>query len=234
MKATVSLRRIGTSLVDVLFPLQCLGCDREGSLLCPSCADSLPRIKQPICRCCGTRIRDGELCASCLSHSMSIDGIRSVLLFGGTARQAVHGLKYKHLKAMASPLGGLLSDFLRAYPLPGDVLVPVPLHPRRLRERGYNQAALLAKETGKRTGLPVEEGWLLRQRDTMTQANAANAAQRHGNVRDAFACTRELGGERGLLIDDVCSTGATLDACASALKEAGAGSVWGLTVAREL
>jgi ComF family protein len=165
---------------------------------------------------------------------MSIDGIRSVLLYGGTARQAVHGLKYRNLKALAEPLGELLSGFMRSYPVPGDVLVPVPLHPRRLRERGYNQSALLARETGRLTDLPVEEGWLLRHRDTMTQATAANAVERRSNVRDAFSCPRVLEGERVLVIDDVCTTGATLDACASALKAAGAGSVWGLTVAREL
>lgn len=234
MRAAASFRQLKTSLLDLLFPLRCLGCGREGSLLCPSCAESLPRIKQPICRCCGTGIRSGTLCLSCLSHPMSIDGIRSVLLFGGTARQAILGLKYRHLKAMAAPLGELLAGFLRMYPLPGDVLVPVPLHPRRLRERGYNQAALLAEQTGRLSGLPVAEGWLLRQRDPGTQTRAANAAERRSNVRDAFWCHRELHGEGVLLIDDVCTTGATLDACASALKSAGAGSVWGLTVAREL
>jgi ComF family protein len=234
VRTATSLRRIGTSLVDLLFPLRCLGCDREGSLLCPSCADALPRIRQPICQRCGVSVQAGMLCPACLSQPMSIDGIRSVLLYGGIARQAIHELKYRQLKAVAVPLGKLLADFLRTYPLPADVLVPVPLHPKRLRERGYNQAALLARELGRLAGLPVEEGWLLRQRDTLTQATAASAAQRRSNVRDAFSCSRELDGERVLLIDDVSTTGATLDACASALKASGAGSVWGLTVAREL
>jgi ComF family protein len=234
VRAAISLRRIRTSLLDLLFPLRCLGCGREGSLLCPSCSGALPRVRQPVCRCCGTSIRDGTLCPSCLSHTMTIDGIRSVLMFGGIARQAVHGLKYRHLKAMAAPLGELLAGFLRSYPLPGEVLVPVPLHPGRLRERGYNQAALLAKETGRLAGLPVVEGWLVRRRDTVTQAKTASAAERRSNVQDAFAATRDLRGESVLLIDDVCTTGATLDACASALKASGAGLIWGLTVAREL
>jgi len=143
-------------------------------------------------------------------------------------------MKYRHLKAVAAPLGELLAGHLRAYPLPGDFLVPVPLHRKRLRERGYNQAALLARETGRITGLPVREGWLARRRDTVTQARAASAAERRSNVREAFVCPLELHGEGVLLIDDVCTTGATLDACASALKSAGAGPVWGLTVAREL
>ena len=234
MKAAISLRRIRTSLLDLLFPLRCLGCGKEGSLLCRSCSDGLPRVRQPICRCCGTSVRAGTLCPSCLSHPLSIDGIRSVLLFGGITRQAIHGLKYGHLKAIAAPLGDLLAGFMRAYPLPGDVLVPVPLHAGRLRERGYNQAALLAKEVGRLNGLPVGEGWLVRRRDTERQAKAPSAAERRSNVQGAFTAPRELHGESLLLIDDVCTTGATLDACASALKAAGAGPVWGLTVAREL
>jgi ComF family protein len=229
-----SLHRIKTSLLDLLFPLRCLGCGTEGSLLCPSCCQSLPRIKHPLCQRCGSPLNEWNLCPACISHPLTIDGIRSLFLFGGTVRHAIHQLKYRHLKAMAAPLGHLLVEFLRTYPLPGEVLIPVPLHPRRLRERGYNQAALLAGIVGKATGLPVAEGLLFRQRDTITQARTASAVERRSNVRDAFICRRELDGERILLIDDVCTTGATLDACAAALKAAGAGSVWGLTIAREV
>ncbi len=234
MSSSLSLRQLKTSLLDLLFPLRCLDCGSEGSLLCETCRQKLPRIKQPFCQRCGTPLSGGKLCPACVSHPLTMDGIRSVLLFGGTVRQAVHQFKYKHITAMAAPLGQLGAEFLRTYPLPGEVLMPVPLHPRRLRERGYNQAALLATEIGKLSSLPVVEGALLRQRDTVTQARAASAAERRRNVRDAFASQRELHGERVLLIDDVCTTGATLDACAAALKAAGAGSVWGLTVAREV
>ena len=233
MNSPILLRQLKSSVLDLLFPLRCLGCGRDGSLLCPACCQSLPRIKQPYCQRCGTPLTEGNLCPACISYPLSIDGIRSVFLFGGTVRQAIHQFKYRHIKAMAAPLGRLLADYLRTYPLLGDVLMPVPLHPRRLRERGYNQAALLAKETGRLMGLPVDEVTLLRQRDTITQAKTANAAERRLNVEDAFTCRKELSGERVLLIDDVCTTGATLDACAVALKTAGAGSVWGLTIARE-
>jgi ComF family protein len=176
----------------------------------------------------------GNSCPSCISHPLSIDGIRSIFLFTGLVRQAVHEFKYRHIKAMSAPLGALLADFLRTYPLPCDILVPVPLHPKRLRERGYNQAAMLAAELGRLSGFPLVEDRLVRQRDTITQARAASALERRINVHDAFICQRELNCERVLLIDDVCTTGATLDACASALKVAGAASVWGLTVAREI
>ena len=182
---------------------------------------------------CGTPLREGNLCPTCIGHPLTIDGIRSQFLFEGTIRQAIHQFKYRHLKAAAAPLGQLLAKFLRSYPLPSEILIPVPLHPKRLRERGYNQASLLAAKIGKLTGLPVGEGSLFRQRDTITQARTATAAERRSNVRGAFVCLQELQGKRVLLIDDVCTTGATLDACAAALRAAGAGPIWGLTVARE-
>jgi ComF family protein len=115
----------------------------------------------------------------------------------------------------------------------GEVLVPVPLHPKRLRQRGYNQALLLAQELSKIIGLPVDEDALIRAQDVVPQARTKSAAERRQNVRHAFACNRNMADKQILLIDDVCTTGATLDACAIALKAAGASSVWGLTVARE-
>jgi ComF family protein len=165
---------------------------------------------------------------------MTIDGIRSVFLYQGTVRQAILQLKYKHLKTMATPLAQLLAEFLSSHPLKGDVLIPVPLHPRRLRERGYNQASLLALELGKLISLPVVEDTLVRVRDAVPQARTGSAIERRRNVQDAFACHKGLEGRQILLVDDVCTTGATLDACASALKAAGATSVWALTLAREM
>ena len=100
---------------------RCLGCGRDGSLLCPDCCQSLPRIKQPYCQRCGTPLTGGNLCPACISYPPSIEGIRSVFLFGGTVRQAIHQFKYRNIKAMAAPLGQLLTDYLHTYPLPGDV-----------------------------------------------------------------------------------------------------------------
>ncbi len=234
MNPRPSLHQLKTGLLDLLFPLRCLGCGSEGALICPACSPSLPRIEPPSCLRCGTPLGKGKPCSTCVSHPLTIDGIRSMFLFAGTARQAILQFKYKRLKAMAAPLGQLLAEFLRCAPLPGEVVVPVPLHPKRLRRRGYNQASLLANEIGKLTGLPVAEGTLVRLRDTVSQARTAGAAERRSNVRDAFGCPRELHGEKILLIDDVCTTGATLDACARTLKAAGAGSIWGLTAAREV
>jgi ComF family protein len=148
-------------------------------------------------------------------------------------RQAILQFKYRQLKAMAAPLAQLLAEYLHSHPMIGEILVPVPLHPKRLRQRGYNQASLLAEELSKIIGLPVEEDALLRVQDVAPQARTKSAAERHQNVRTAFACNKDIANKQILLIDDVCTTGATLDACAVALKNAGATSVWGLTIARE-
>jgi len=170
-----------------------------------------------------------------VSRSLEIDGIRSVFRFEGAVRQAILQFKYKNVKAMATPLAQLMGKYLRAHPLPADALVPVPLHPRRLRERGYNQSSLLAGELSKLTALPVAEKSLVRLKNTPPQTRTKSAAERQRNIARAFACRdRRLRGKHILLIDDVCTSGATLNACAVALKTAGAASVWGLTVAREV
>jgi ComF family protein len=139
------------------------------------------------------------------------------------------------LKAISPRLAELLADYLKENPLPGEVLAGVPLHPRRLRERGYNQSSLLARELGKRIGLPVIEDCLIRVRQAQPQVKAVDVEERRRNVADAFVCRDErLKGKHIILIDDVCTSGATLESCAVALKDKGATSVWGLTLAREI
>jgi Predicted amidophosphoribosyltransferases len=139
------------------------------------------------------------------------------------------------LKAISTNLAELLADYLGVNPLPGEVLVPVPLHSRRLRERGYNQSSLLARELGKLINLPVIEGCLIRVKEARPQVRASNVAERQRNVVNAFVCQNgEVDGRQIILIDDVCTSGATLESCAVALKAKGAISVWGLTLAREI
>jgi ComF family protein len=127
-----------------------------------------------------------------------------------------------------------MANYLQDSPVCGEVLVPIPLHPRRLRERGYNQSSLLARELGKLIALPVIDTGLYRLKDSLPQARTTTVEERRRNVTNAFVCRDEkLSGRSIILIDDVCTSGATLEACAKALKVAGAVSVWGLTLARE-
>ncbi|MFC1993527.1 ComF family protein [Chloroflexota bacterium] len=229
------MTKIKGAALDLLFPQWCIGCGKEGAFLCHSCLRSLPRILPPLCPKCGRPQSSGILCPGCVGWQAEIDGIRSQFQFDGVIRQAIHQLKYRNLRALAVPLAELLNDYLISNPVPGDTLVPVPLHQKRLRERGYNQSSLLAKELGKLTGLPVLDDCLIRQRHALPQAKTSTVDERRSNVADAFACrNNKIQDKRVLLIDDVFTSGATFDACATALKAAGAISVWGLALAREI
>jgi len=205
-------------VLGFLFPQWCVGCGREGDFICPACRRSLPRVMSPLYPRFGKPQSSGMLCPTCVGGQVEIDGIRSPFRFDGVVRQAIHQLKYKNLRALAGTLAELLSEYLAHNPVPGEVLVPVPLHQKRLRERGYNQSTLLARETGKLIGLPVVDDCLIRQRHALPQARTSTVEE----------------DKQVLLIDDVSTSGATLDACAVALKAAGAASVWGLVLAREI
>jgi len=189
----------------------------------------------PICPKCGRPQSSAILCPSCVGWQAEIDGIRSPFRFDGVIRQAIHELKYRNLRAIAGLFAQWLNDYLTTNPVPGEVLVPVPLHRKRLRERGYNQSSLLAQELAKLAHLPVVDDCLIRRRHALPQARTTTVDERRSNVAGAFSCRDgRLKGKQVLLIDDVSTSGATLDACARALKEAGVTSVWGLVLAREI
>jgi ComF family protein len=174
-------------------------------------------------------------CRDCSGRDLSIDGIRSPLLFQKLTREIIHQFKYKNIRTLAPPLAILLNAYIVKFGMTADVLVPVPIHPARLRERGYNQALLLANELERLSRIPVCPDVLKRLINTPPQARTSSSLERHRNMQGVF--TSEYGKlkhKKVLLIDDVSTSGATLDACAMSLKKAGAASVWGLTVAREV
>lgn len=225
------LHRLEHSVLDFLFPPRCVGCRSPGSWLCPDCRQTIVLIQSPFCPRCGRPTGRRELCGLCRRNPPTLDGIRSVAYYEGVLRKAIHRFKYRNARGLAEPLGELLASYVVERSLPADVVVPVPLHPARLADRGYNQAALLARELGQRLDLPVVDDSLLRVRPTRQQVDL-NAEERRINVAGAFACRDDrLAGRRVLLIDDVYTTGATLDACGVALAAAGPVSTWGLTLA---
>jgi competence protein ComFC len=220
------LGHVRESAIDFFFPSHCVGCGKVGTFFCDSCYRALPRILPPICTKCGKPESTGALCPTCWGWQSQLDGIRSPFRFDGVIRQAIHELKYRNLRAIASHLAGLLYTYLQTSPVEGEILVPVPLYYKRLRYRGYNQSSLIARDLGKLTGLPVVEHCLNRLKDTPAQARTKTADERRRNVVDAFSCTGDhFAGKTILLIDDVCTSGATLEACAMALKLAGASSI---------
>jgi len=229
------LKSLKGQALDLFFPQHCLGCGKEGALICPQCLRSLPELSGPLCPKCGKPQPGGILCQDCIDRRHSIDGIRSPLKFEGLAREAVHQFKYRNLRSLAGQLATILHEFLLANPVPFDCIIPVPLHAKRLRERGYNQSALLARELNKHLNLPVITSCLIRKHYVLSQARTKSAWERRQNVKDAFECLDNRIRERQvLLIDDVATSGSTLDACAKSLKSKGAKSVWGLVLAREI
>jgi ComF family protein len=221
------------TLLDLLFPPRCVACERNTGWLCADCLNSIELVHPPICSLCGQATSSSRRCHSCRDRPLRIDGIRAVGYLEGALQTAIHRFKYSNIRPLVVPLSELASEYLRRSPLPVETIVPVPLHAARLSERGYNQAALLAEKIGSQVHMPIVDGKLLRVKSTIPQVGL-NAQQRRYNVKGAFRCSDEaLRGHSVLLVDDVCTTGATLEACSLALQDAKVKHVWGLVLARE-
>jgi ComF family protein len=158
----------------------------------------------------------------------------ALFAFDGPVRDAVHGLKYDDLRALGPLMGRLMASEPKVAALNFDTVVPVPLHPRRLRQRGYNQAHLLAREIMRSLEVPLEPECLQRVVDTAPLARTTSRADREAGVKDAFRASPEASGRHMLLVDDVTTTGSTLRECASALLAAGAAEVNAVVFAREV
>ena len=231
-----------TAALDLVFPPLCPVCERllgagRRDPLCGTCWESLERIAPPWCRCCGAPLGIEGLCGACRVRRPPFAYARAALLYRDVVREAIHAFKFGGRRGLAVPLGDLLAG-LGTAALPGaapDILVPVPLHPRRVRERGYNQALLLARRLAQAWGVPVAADALRRVAPTRPQTDL-DAAERRRNVRDAFAVRRPelIAGRHVVLVDDVLTTGATAGECARILYRAGATTVGVLTVARAL
>jgi ComF family protein len=223
------------NIFSFLFPPRCVSCGKSGAFLCKKCHHKLIYLQPPLCTNCSKPIRTGTICHKCQSQTWDIDGIYSIFKYGGVIRQAIIQFKYENIKVLADPLSHCMAEYLQKHHLPFDIIIPVPIHKRRLRERGYNQSSLLARRLSHMTRTPVVEGVLIRTKHTPSQAKSDSVDQRRKNIRNAFKCvSHDISGKRILLIDDVCTSGATLNSCATSLKSAGAASVWGLTLAKEI
>ena len=228
-----------TSVIDFIFPPVCAGCGTAGSLACAPCQEKIIKLIEPLCQRCGQLVIDAGLCKRCTKVPPTIDKIRSAVLYTDPVNKFVHAFKYYDQFALAKPLAALMLDSLTELSPPSEnnqpnLLVPVPLHPVRERERGYNQSYLLAAELSQMTGIPVLQHGLKRTRPTEVQAHL-DLDERTKNVTGAFEVgDSDFNGKSVYLIDDVCTTGATLFSAADCLKTAGAQRVTGLTVARAL
>ena len=237
--ATSILSSAWERTLDLVFPRRCVGCGAFGAFLCPACLSAMPRAQPPRCPGCwmpqtGRPAGAADVCERCQIRRPAFTAARCPFVYAGAAREAVHALKYDGLSAIAATMAEAMAGSLAEWRPPVTMLVPVPLAGRRRRSRGYNQSELLARELSRLCVLPVNGALLVKRRTTPAQARAADEAARRANVEGAFAV--RPGAERAgalLLVDDVMTSGATLDACARALVAAGLGPVYALTFARE-
>jgi ComF family protein len=243
--ATGRLRRVGLKVLDLVFPRACHSCKsplrgEENPSFCPDCWGTIKRIDGPACPSCGIPFASraalshspAHRCGDCRMRPPRFDRAVAAGLYEGVLAEAIQLFKYRGRAGLARPLGELLAEAAGSFPA-ADGLVPVPLHPGRLRERGYNQALLLCDVLARRLGVEVIPDGLERRRETPPQTGLSPEARRR-NVRRAFEMKprRRMKGRRIILVDDVLTTGATVNECARVLKRAGARAVYVLTVAR--
>lgn len=219
--------------LDWVYPPVCAVCGMPGYPLCSNCKNKIQYILGKICPICGASIiYNSAICDDCKRRMPAFDAARSLALYGGVIRECIHSLKYENNRALGKFSAELLLPVIYREDWSIDVVVPVPLSKERLKERGYNQAAAIAHPLALFLELPFQPSCLEQVRDTRSQVGLS-ADARHLNVIDAFKAIPELVFQKNiLLIDDVMTTGATLESCASALKKAGCSKVFSVTIAR--
>jgi ComF family protein len=233
------------NILDLLLPSVCSHCngpidDSSFPRLCSACTNDFALIPGAVCPSCGRPFFSPEAlthspehtCSVCRSKPPAFDQAISIGQFEGPLREAIHQFKYRPCRSLGKPLGFWMARHVRVNES-FDSIMPVPLHRTRLKHRGFNQSVLLAHACAERTGVPLALDNLVRVRETRPQVEL-KPDEREKNVADAFGVKRAeaVNGKSILLIDDVYTTGATLNACAAALKSAGASGVVALTLAR--
>ena len=237
-------RAVTGKIAEVIFPRQCLGCGipllgraEDGPEFCPECRRATDWLDGAICTRCGIGFRARQTpshwCGACTLKSPVYDLARAAAAHDGPVAAAVRGFKYRARLGAVDGLAGLMLTRAKELGRPHDLVIPVPLHPGRLRSRGFNQAWLLGRRLALGLGLEADSGALDRVRFTVPQVGLSDVARRR-NVKGAFALSNDghLKGARVILVDDVLTTGATVNECARVLKRGGATWVTVLTVTR--
>ena len=216
-------------LSNLLFGGSCFLCRGAArGILCPACDADLPRLAGTLCPRCALPSPGSAVCGRCLADAPHYDATIAALAYRFPADTLVHSLKFRGQLALAPLMGDLLIEAIRE---PIDLVVPVPLSRERLRERGYNQAAEIARHVAKARRVRLELTIIARERNTQAQADLP-WSERARNVRGAFRCERSLDGAAIAVVDDVMTTGATLAELAATLKRAGAARVVNWVIAR--
>lgn len=220
--------------LDWLFPPVCGGCGSPGTRWCLDCQKKVQGIDKPFCDVCGLPQTKSSLCDRCQQKRPSFKQLRSWAVFESPVRNALHRLKYRRDVGLGEALSDSVAVFIDQLNWPIDMLVPIPLGKERLKERGYNQVAMVAMPLSIRLALDYQPTVLARARETRSQVGLT-AAERQENVKNAFiADEKKANGRTILLMDDVSTTGATLSSAAEALLSSGAHDVFAVTLARAL
>lgn len=233
----MNIKPVAIALADALFPRRCPVCGElpeEGRRICKHCFCRLDFVKEPCCMICGRTVFNEtvRLCAECEARPHSFERGCALLCYDDVMRKMVADIKYKNKRSYLEPMGALLclryGEQIRA--MEADCLIPVPLHPRKFRSRGFNQAELLAREIGRHTAIPVCTDLLLRVRKTEAQ-KALGAEERIRNLEAAFAVKeREEMPRTAIIVDDIYTTGSTMETCARVLKGAGISRIFFLSL----
>ncbi len=242
MKPVDTFKYQANRMLDLLLPPRCYGCGEEvqkQGTLCASCWSGLRFITNPRCRLCGYpfdyALPDSSLCGACLARPPTYDKAVSALVYDDASRKLILSFKHGDRTETSPSLAQIMAQAGQDCLEQADLIVPVPLHRGRLFSRRYNQSALLARSLSSISGLPWSP-YLLERCKRTTSQGGLNRAQRARNVRDAFRTRRgkaaAVAGRHVLLVDDVLTTGATVEACTSCLRKAGAASILVLTLAR--
>lgn len=227
--------RLASAALNLLYPSRCPACGGASDAfshapICRLCWRQIRMYVGPSCSVCARPLESeyAGLCGECLRSLPPFSMLLAYGLYAGPLKEAINQLKFMSARRLAGPLGGLLAEL----GLPrADFIAPVPLSPAALRQRGFNQSALISKSLSKATGIPVGLGLLYKKKETPTQIGLSGR-QRRLNLRGAFGVRERLAGQRVLLVDDVVTTGATARECARTLLEAGAGEIIAAALAR--
>ena len=210
-----------TSFYEALFPKYCLSCKKEGSWLCSDCREKIPYLEEQFCPFCLTITRTGRSCSFCQPRH-HLTGLLAATHFKPPISNLIHQLKYKGTKELSQLLAKItIKNTISRIPKGKKIIIPIPLHPKQERKRGFNQAELLGKELSKRLKAEYNPRSLKRTKNTKSQTKL-NRKERRENLKDAFEIDRriELKDRIVLLADDVATTGTTLDEAAKTLKRA--------------
>lgn len=213
-------------------PQHCLLCDAasDATILCNACYAELPWLPAARCPQCARPTFDGSVCGACLAHPPRVDRVSAALAYAYPLAELIKNFKYCGNLALAPLLAGALAERITER---ADVIIPMPLATQRLSERGFNQAVEIARVISRLTGAPLARHACRRVRDTTPQA-LLPWSERAKNIRRAFVCDIDLTGKRVAVVDDVMTTGATLNELARNLRKAGAAEIYGWVVARTL